>query len=180
VAEHTESQVIDERQAARLDAASETNARAFLMVCCASTRWVERMLARRPFRTSVRLHSIAREEWFALAPDDWREAFGHHPRIGDRDSLRARFPRTAHLSDDEQRGVARASDETLDALAAGNREYEEKFGYIFIVCATGKSAEEMLRMLHARLRNDPQYEIRIAAEQQAQITALRLARSTLI
>jgi 2-oxo-4-hydroxy-4-carboxy-5-ureidoimidazoline decarboxylase len=134
------------------------------------------MLQRLPFGSDQQLLSVAREEWFALTPDDWREAFRHHPKIGDRASLRARFPNTAELSETEQRGVAGASDATLDALAAGNREYEEKFGYIFIVCATGKSADEMLALLQERLHHDPQTELPIAASEQAQITELRLLR----
>ena len=159
-----------------LDAASEAEAGAFLATCCGSTRWVQRMLARRPFGSSDRLQDAAREEWFALAPEDWREAFAHHPKIGDRASLRARFPRTASLSAAEQSGVAAASAETLDALAELNGAYEKKFGYIFIVCAAGKSAEEMLEILRARIENDPDRELRTAAEEQAKITALRLRR----
>lgn len=134
------------------------------------------MLARRPFDRPDRLHAIAREEWFALAPADWREAFAHHPRIGDRASLRARFPHTADLSAAEQRGVAGATDETLDDLAALNGAYEKKFGYIFIICATGKSAEQMLQSLRERITNDADTELQVAAEEQAKITAVRLRR----
>jgi 2-oxo-4-hydroxy-4-carboxy-5-ureidoimidazoline decarboxylase len=160
----------------RLDAAADADVRAFLTTCCGARRWVERMMARRPFGSDDRLLAAAREDWFALAPDDWREAFSHHPRIGDRESLRARFPQTAHLSTAEQEGVAGATDATLDALAEGNRQYAEKFGFIFIVCATGKSADEMLALLQQRLGNDPDSELRVAAEAQARITALRLQR----
>ena len=134
------------------------------------------MLTHRPFGSDEQLLALARLEWFALAPDDWREAFRHHPKIGDRESLRARFPKTAHLSSAEQRGVSDASDATLDALAEGNRVYEEKFGCIFIVCATGKSAEELLALLCHRLNNEPQEELLIAADEQAKITELRLRR----
>ena len=116
------------------------------------------MLARRPFRDDDRLLAAAREVWFALDETDWREAFGHHPTIGDGAALRERFPQTAALSEQEQSGVAGASDAVLDALAAGNRAYHERFGYIFIVCASGKSAEEMLALLHARLPNPPETE----------------------
>jgi 2-oxo-4-hydroxy-4-carboxy-5-ureidoimidazoline decarboxylase len=160
----------------RLDAASEADAREFLATCCGSARWVERMLAHRPFGSDQQLLAMARQEWFALAPDDWREAFRHHPKIGDRESLRNRFPTTAHLSADEQRRASDASDGTLNALADGNRAYEEKFGYIFIVCATGKRADEMLAILCDRLNNDPQEELLIAAGEQAKITELRLRR----
>jgi len=158
----------------RIDEASPGTAGELLRSCCGSTRWVERMLALRPFGTTDRMLSAARREWFALTPADWAEAFSHHPKIGDRESLRARFPATHQLSDREQAGIGGASDETLEALARGNAAYERRFGYIFIVCATGKSAGEMLDLLTARLQNDPETEIRVAAEQQAEITDLRL------
>jgi 2-oxo-4-hydroxy-4-carboxy-5-ureidoimidazoline decarboxylase len=145
-----------------------------LTACCGASRWVERMLARRPFGSADALLTAARDEWFALAEADWREAFAHHPRIGDREALRARFPATAHLSEREQSGVAGAADDVLEALAGANRDYEARFGYIFIVCATGKTAEEMLALLRDRLGNDAADEIRIAAAEQARITALRL------
>jgi len=132
------------------------------------------MVALRPFRTDETLYEAARREWFALAPDDWKEAFAAHPRIGDRRNLRARFPETYRQSESEQAGVRRSSDDVLDALATNNAEYEQRFGYIFIVCATGKSADEMLNLLHARLQNDPPSELRVAAFEQASITELRL------
>ena len=131
-------------------------------------------MALRPFRSDQALYEAARREWFALGPDDWKDAFAAHPRIGDQKSLRARFPATHQLSESEQAGVRAASDDVLDALAANNAEYEQRFGYIFIVCATGKSADEMLNLLHARLQNDPPSELRVAAFEQASITELRL------
>jgi 2-oxo-4-hydroxy-4-carboxy-5-ureidoimidazoline decarboxylase len=158
----------------RLDDASIEEARVLLQTCCGSSRWVDRMLGRRPFVTQTALLSAAREEWFALTREDWLEAFSHHPKIGDRDALRKRFAATRHLSEREQAGVDSASDAILDALAAGNREYDERFGYIFIVCATGKSATEMLGLLRSRLGNDPASELRIAAAEQAKITEIRL------
>lgn len=132
------------------------------------------MLARRPFGSRDALHRAARDEWWALGPDDWRKAFSHHPKIGDRASLAARFPATHALSEKEQAGVASAPAAVFDALAEDNRAYEQRFGYIFIICATGKNAETMLARLRDRLANDPETEIRIAAEEQAKITALRL------
>jgi 2-oxo-4-hydroxy-4-carboxy-5-ureidoimidazoline decarboxylase len=172
----------------RVDLASADDARARLSACCGSSTWVERMMQRRPFGSTAALLAAARDEWFALNEDDWREAFRHHPKIGDRAAFRAQsgapaartlrgevgMPDTAHLASAEQSGVTGASDDVLDALAHGNREYEEKFGFIFIVCATGKSAAEMLGLLRARLPNTPDREIRIAASEQAQITELRL------
>ena len=132
------------------------------------------MLARRPFGATDILLSAARREWFALTPEDWKEAFTHHPKIGDREELRARFPDTHQLSSREQAGMGAASEQIIETLAQRNEAYEQRFGYIFIVCATGKSAGEMLDLLTARLQNDPVTEVRIAAEEQAKITALRL------
>jgi 2-oxo-4-hydroxy-4-carboxy-5-ureidoimidazoline decarboxylase len=158
----------------RLDLAAPGEARDLLRSCCGAAAWVERMAARRPFGSRDTLVATARDEWFALGRSDWLEAFEHHPKIGDREALRQRFARTAHLSEREQSGVDGASEEILSALAEGNREYERRFGYIFIVCASGKSAGEMLQLLRSRLPNPPDVEIRIAAEEQAKITELRL------
>ena len=158
----------------RFDHAAPDEARALFLKCCGSKRWADRMVLRRPFVSESALLAAARDEWFALTPDDWREAFTHHPRIGDRASLRARFPDTHHLSAQEQAGVSGAGEDVLTALADGNRAYEEKFGFIFIVCATGKTAMEMLTLLRGRLGNNVEEELRIAAEEQAKITAIRL------
>jgi 2-oxo-4-hydroxy-4-carboxy-5-ureidoimidazoline decarboxylase len=157
-----------------LDDVPAAQARALLARCCGSSRWVERMLARRPFRGTDALLRAAREEWWALEPADWLEAFAHHPKIGDRESLRRRFAQTRDLSAREQAGVEGAAEATLTALAEGNAAYEARFGHIFIVCATGRSAKEMLGLLQARLRNPPDEELRVAAGEQARITELRL------
>jgi 2-oxo-4-hydroxy-4-carboxy-5-ureidoimidazoline decarboxylase len=132
------------------------------------------MLARRPFNRRDDLLAAARDEWFALSPADWHEAFDHHPRIGDREALRRRFSTTRHLSGKEQAGVDAASEQQLNALEERNRSYEQRFGYIFIVCATGRGAGEILALLDERLKNDPEVELRIAAGEQARITELRL------
>lgn len=128
----------------------------------------------------VELLEDAEEIWFELSTDDWKEAFSHHPKIGDVDSLKKKFDAvdlvTTGWASGEQSGVNTASPQLLEALAEGNRQYEEKFGYIFIVCATGKSAEEMLGILHQRLRNSPEEEIKIAADEQNNITKLRLEK----
>ena len=159
----------------RIDLGSDDEARPLLARACGSSRWVNRMLARRPFGSQQALLAAAREEWFGLSKDDWLEAFRRHPKIGDTQALRKRFEATRDLSEREQAGVSGASDEILYALAARNRAYEDRYGYIFIVCATGLSAEEMLARLRSRMENDPEVEIRIAAEEQARITAIRLA-----
>jgi 2-oxo-4-hydroxy-4-carboxy-5-ureidoimidazoline decarboxylase len=158
----------------RIDEAAPAEARALLRLCCGSQPWIDRMLARRPFATRDAVVAAAREEWFALPPDEWRAAFTHHPRIGDVESLRRRFAETGRLSDREQAGVAGASHEVLAALAVANRAYEARFGHTFIVCATGRSAGEMLSALQARLENDPETELGVAAEEHAKIVELRL------
>lgn len=157
-----------------INAAAPDAARKILFRACGSTRWVDRMMQRRPFGNDARLLFAARNEWFGLTEADWLEAFSHHPRIGDRASLEARFPDTHDLSSKEQSVVPAARGEILDALADANQRYVERFGFIFIVCATGKSAEEMLGLLRERLNNDRASELRLAAEEQARITALRL------
>ena len=158
-----------------LDTATDADARALLRRACGSSRWVDRMMQRRPFGNDARLLRTARIEWFGLTEADWLEAFSHHPQIGDRASLAARFPVTHDLSAKEQAGVDHAHDDVLNALAGANAAYLDRFGFIFIVCATGKTAEEMLALLRARLSNNRATELRIAAEEQAKITALRLS-----
>ena len=134
--------------------------------CCGSARWVDAMLARRPFGSMIGLVDSADSIWRGLSESDWREAFSHHPKIGDRSAQGA--------AKQEQSGAASASEAIILELADANREYETRFGCIFIICATGRSAESMLESLRARLRNDPQTEIRVAAEEQRKITHLRL------
>ena len=118
----------------------------------------------------------AEEIWYECSEDDWKEAFAHHPKIGDVESLTKKFASTAQWASGEQSGVNTATEESITALAEGNHLYEEKFGYIFIVCATGKSAEEMLTLLRDRLKNNPEKEIKIAAAEQNKITKLRLQK----
>lgn len=152
----------------------EAQVRLALERCCGAGAWVARMCAARPFGSREALHLEAERAATGLGPDDWREAFSHHPKIGDAASLRARFPSTAGWAASEQGGAAGAPEAVLEALAAGNRAYEERFGYIFIVCATGKSAVEMLDLLRARLENPPAAEFGNAVREQMKITRLRL------
>jgi 2-oxo-4-hydroxy-4-carboxy-5-ureidoimidazoline decarboxylase len=147
-----------------------------LMKCCGSSAWVKRMLPFIPADDMIELLEDAEEQWYKCREEDWREAFAHHPKIGDLGSLTEKFASTAQWASGEQRGVQVASKETIEALAKGNRLYEEKFGYIFIVCATGRSAEEMLEMLRSRLKNSPEDEIKIAADEQNKITRLRIEK----
>ncbi len=157
----------------RLDDAA---ARAALERCCGARRWVESVRAGRPYQDRGALLASADHAFAALERADWLEAFAHHPRIGDVASLRAKFASTAAWAGEEQRGAEAAGERTLAALAEGNRAYEERFGYIFIVCATGKSADQMLALLRARMPNPPEHEIGNAAEEQMKITRLRLAK----
>lgn len=147
-----------------------------LTKCCGSSAWVQRMLPFIPADDMVELVEDAEEQWWKCSHEDWKEAFAHHPKIGDVDSLKQKFASTAMWASGEQSGVNAASKQTIEALAEGNRKYEEKFGYIFIVCATGKTADEMLAMLNERLLNDPATEIEIAADEQNKITILRLEK----
>jgi 2-oxo-4-hydroxy-4-carboxy-5-ureidoimidazoline decarboxylase len=152
------------------------DARTALLRCCGSRRWAKAMTARRPFASGDEVLQTADAIWAGLDRADWLEAFAAHPRIGDLDSLRKRFATTADWASGEQAGVARADEDLIRALADGNREYEAKFGHIFIVCATGKTAAEMLAILRERLPNDPDAELSIAAAEQAKITRLRLEK----
>jgi 2-oxo-4-hydroxy-4-carboxy-5-ureidoimidazoline decarboxylase len=150
-----------------------------LLNCCGSLAWAKIMLTHFPVDDLVELLENAEEVWFECSEDDWKGAFSHHPKIGDRESLAEKFATTPVANDwaaSEQSGVKTASEQTLDALAEGNREYEKKFGFIFIVCATGLSAEEMLEMLNSRLKNSPAAEIKIAADEQNKITKLRIEK----
>ncbi len=147
--------------------------------CCGARRWVDAMVAARPFRSRDHLEGTAEQIWWHLGDGDWREAFTHHPQIGaDLASLQARFPNTAGWSAGEQAGVAEAHAAVLQALAEGNATYLDRFGHIFIVCASGLSAETMLERLRERLDNAPANELRIAAGEQAKITRLRMNRLT--
>jgi 2-oxo-4-hydroxy-4-carboxy-5-ureidoimidazoline decarboxylase len=158
----------------RIDEASAPEAVKELGICCASRRWTERMLARRPFGSLDAAQAAAQEEWLTLAPSEWKEAFAHHPRVGDIAALRARFGADPASSLREQAGVESADASVLQALLEANREYERRFGYIFIVCATGKTAKEMLDLLRSRLRNEPSAEILVAAAEHARICDVRL------
>ncbi len=146
-----------------------------LQKCCGSSRWVERMLLQVPFKSKEALMQIANDSWFEDCVEaDYLEAFTHHPKIGDIESLAKKFANTKAWAGNEQAGVNTASTDVLEALAKGNDDYEKKFGYIFIVCATGKSAKEMLNLLLERLPNNADDEIKIAMQEQHKITNIRL------
>lgn len=149
--------------------------KSLLLRCCGSTAWAEKMLHMPPAEDLIDLFEDAEEAWYKCSEEDWKEAFAHHPKIGDMDALRKKFSSDKFASS-EQDSVNKASEQTLVSLANGNRRYEEKFGYIFIVCAAGKSAEEMLALLNARLNNDLEEELKIAMDEQNKITKLRLQK----
>jgi OHCU decarboxylase len=161
---------------ARLNALPAEAAEAELRACCGSTRWAREMAARRPFRDPAHLLEAADEAWWSLDPADWEEALRAHPRIGERRAAPGQSERAAAWSAREQAGVAGTPDAVAAALAEGNREYERRFGRIYVVCATGRSAEEMLEILRGRLTNDPETELHVAAGEQAKITRLRLEK----
>jgi 2-oxo-4-hydroxy-4-carboxy-5-ureidoimidazoline decarboxylase len=163
--------------AATLDTASESDATDMLARCCGSVRWARAMAARRPFESDAALFAAADEEWAKAGRDDILEALAHHPRIGANvDELRQKYASTASWAANEQAGAAAASEETLLALRDANERYHARFGYVFVVCATGKSAGEMLAILRSRIDNAPDTELRIAAEQQHLITRIRLEK----
>lgn len=160
----------------RLNALPDDEAEAAFLTCCGATRWAREMARRRPFASRAEVLETAAEVWLALDPEDWDEAFRAHPRIGERKAAPAQSAQAAAWSAQEQAGAATAGDEVAAALAEGNRAYEERFGRIYIVCATGKTADEMLAILRGRLANDPATELHAAAAEQAKITALRLEK----
>ena len=142
-------------------------AAAELAACCGSARWVARMLSQRPFKDRDEVFDSADRIWWDLKPEDWLEAFKAHPRIGEKASGAAAK---------EQSSMQSASDDLRAALAKANAEYEQKFGWIYIVCASGKSPEEMLAMCQARMANDPDAELKVAAQEQLRITRLRIEK----
>ena len=144
-------------------------AEAVFTTCCGSTAWARSMAAARPFASLADVSDTADAIWRSLAPGDWLEAFGAHPKIGEQ----ARGP---SWSDREQSGMRTASEGVRGRIASGNAAYQSRFGYIFIVCATGKTAEGMLAELEGRLSNDPEAELHVASEEQRKITRLRLAK----
>jgi 2-oxo-4-hydroxy-4-carboxy-5-ureidoimidazoline decarboxylase len=151
-------------------AMTDDDARAALLRCCGSRRWADEMLARRPFASAAQFLEAADEVWQGLERAAWLEAFAAHPRIGERMTGGSEWSRA------EQAGVAGAADTVLAELDDANRSYEKRFGFIFIVCASGKSAAEMLAILRSRLFNDPESELKIAVREQAKITRLRLEK----
>lgn len=157
-----------------LDAISDDEAVGLLRACCGSSRWVAAMIESRPFGSKKKARERADEVWNGLNREDWMEAFDHHPRIGERAAAAKQDARGASWSSQEQAGVGAAPNDVKAELARVNADYERRFGFIYIVCASGKTAEELLAIARSRLGNAPEVELRIAAEEQRRIMQLRL------
>ena len=161
---------------ASLNSLAPSQAEAEFLKCCGAKHWAQQMVAARPFRDLNELIIKADSVWWSLNSEDWLEAFHSHPKIGEKKAAAPTAVEAQQWSEDEQSGIRDSAQQTLDALAKLNQTYEETFGYIFIVCASGKSSEEMLAILHDRLKNNAAEELRIAAAEQAKITLLRLRK----
>ena len=154
----------------RFNELPEAGAVAELLAVCHSGRWAERVAAGRPYADLAALQARADEVWMALGPDDWREAFKAHPRIGESGGGSEEWSRQ------EQAGVGGAGADVRERLAAGNAEYERRFGHVFLISAAGRDAGELLAALQDRLGNDPETELRVAAGEHRRITRLRLEK----
>jgi 2-oxo-4-hydroxy-4-carboxy-5-ureidoimidazoline decarboxylase len=160
-----------------LNSLSRVAAARVLYACGGNRRWVDAMLQRRPYASVDALLDASDVEWRVTGPNDWREAFAGHPRIGERrPEDRRPEDRGPDWSAAEQSGVDAADAATRSALADGNREYEERFGHIFLVCASGKSAAEMLALLRARMSNTPDQELAVAGDELRKIARVRLEK----
>jgi 2-oxo-4-hydroxy-4-carboxy-5-ureidoimidazoline decarboxylase len=159
----------------RINALPVHDAQAAFLRCCGSPEWARRMVAARPFASPEEMFRVAEGAWHSVGADEWLAAFRAHPRIGE---TRAERPRagTAAWSRQEQAGVESADDGTRAALAEANRAYEARFGYLFLVCATGRTADEMLALARGRLSNPPDDELLVAAREQSLITRIRLEK----
>jgi 2-oxo-4-hydroxy-4-carboxy-5-ureidoimidazoline decarboxylase len=147
-----------------------------MLACCGATRWAAAMATARPIPTTESLYAIADRIWFEMQEPDWLEAFAGHPRIGSRKSAEYASSQSTSWSNQEQSSTQSAAEQTLSRLAALNAQYEEQFGFTYIVCATGKSADEMLAILERRLASNRTSELKEAAEQQRQIIHIRLKK----
>jgi OHCU decarboxylase len=158
------------------NAASETEARNAMLACCGTKRWADAMVALRPIASVAVLSEEADRVWSTMQEADWLEAFACHPRIGERKVSAHAGAQSAAWSRAEQAQTNSASEDVLAEIAAGNQQYEERFGFTYIVCATGKSAEEILAILKRRLASTRDAELREAAEMQRQIMQIRLGK----
>jgi OHCU decarboxylase len=160
----------------RLNAMPAAEAEVAFLQCCGSSKWAQKMTKKRPHRDLDVLCKAADRVWWSLRREDWLEAFSRHPKIGERAAAKPSDGHAQEWSQQEQSAASGARQDVLAELTEANRAYFERFGYIFIVCATGKTSEEMLALLKQRLQNDPNAELRIVAEEQRRITRLRLEK----
>jgi OHCU decarboxylase len=160
----------------RLNELSADEAEAEFLKCCGSTAWAKQMTEARPFLDFSALSLKADQIWWNLGQEAWLEAFRAHPKIGEQKAAAGQSAQARQWSAHEQSESQKAAAETKAAVAAGNRDYEHRFGFIFIICASGKSAEEILAALNERLANDPADELRVAAAEQQKITQRRLSK----
>ena len=158
----------------QLNRLSQFESQTLFEQCCTASRWVELMVQSAPYASIEQLKACAEAHWETMVTDDYLQAFDGHPKIGDPASLKAKYAATHATASDEQSSVNHASDETINELAHYNELYEQKFGFIFIVCATGKSADEMLDLVKARIHNPADEEILIAAGEQLKILLIRI------
>jgi OHCU decarboxylase len=158
----------------QLNATDEPALRALLTDFCGAPEWLDHLIAARPYRSPTALLTASEKAAASVTPEGWREAFRHHPRIGERTSEKPQSGAAQDASAREQAGVRQASADDLTALAEGNRAYESRFGQPFIVCASGKSVPEILAALRERVNNDPETELRVAEGEQRKITKQRL------
>src|SRR5215216_5439002 len=147
-----------------------------LLQCCGCKRWAKEVANARPYPSEQTLLARADEVWWSLNRSDWLEAFRSHPKIGEKKAADKVSAQSQQWSGQEQSGVANAPQDTVDSLAALNADYEQKFGFIFIICATGNTSDEMLSALRERLQHDREAELPIAAVEQGKITELRLKK----
>lgn len=159
-----------------INSLDQHDARAAFLHCCGARKWANAMEAARPFADDTTLHDVADDAFAQLTEQDWLEAFAAHPRIGDIESLRKKYAQNAGWSQGEQSGAIGADEAVLKELSEANAAYEARHGFIFIVCATGKSAAEMLAILKTRLYNQTSQEVQNAATEQRKITHLRLEK----
>lgn len=161
---------------ARFNVIPREEAISALMRCCGSRCWAEQVAAKRPFESIADLHREAESAWAAVRDEDRLEAYGHHPRIGATPDDRARAAGTAEWSAKEQSRMASASPAEREEFLRLNAEYERRFGFVFLICATGKKPPEMLAALRSRIQNSREEELRNAAQEQALITRLRIEK----
>ena len=165
----------DDAELGRLNSLAASDAIEEFLKCCGSKNWARQMVAA-GHDSLDEMIADADRVWWSLGAQDWLEAFHSHPKIGEQKAAAATAVEAQQWCEAEQSGIRDSAQQTLDDLAKLNHAYEEKFGYIFIVCASGKSCEELLAILRERLSNDPVEELRIAAAEQAKITRLRLRK----